>query len=357
MLFDITGKSYEDLAHLDWREVLSESGFSFVKFDGKTGELLHVESKHQFDLNIYEILDLECETPHGLVISLNDVTEIKEITTKLEETYTELKSTQFQVVQQEKMASIGQMAAGVAHEINNPMAFIKCNINTLGKYLGRLREYQAALITHLAKCSDNSKQEIEEVQRRLKIDYIMEETGKLVHESQDGAERVLNIVKNLKSFSRVDDTDEKYADIIQCLDSTINIVWNEIKYVATLQKEYSDIPQIKCFPQQLNQVFMNLLVNAAHAISEQGVITVQTWQDEYNIFVSIKDTGSGIPIDLQKRIFEPFFTTKGTGKGTGLGLSISFDIVKKHGGELTFASQLGQGTTFTVRLPINNAQG
>jgi two-component system NtrC family sensor kinase len=170
----------------------------------------------------------------------------------------------------------------------------------------------------------------------------------------EGAERVRKIVQDLKGFSRVDEADEKLADIIQCLESTINIAWSEIKNAAALRKEFGDIPQIKCFPQQLNQVFMNLLVNAAQAISGYGEIIVRTWNDAENVFVSVCDNGSGIPEDVQQRIFEPFFTTKESGKGTGLGLSISYDIVKKHGGDLMLVSQPGQGTTFTVRLPINN---
>ncbi|HBA72174.1 MAG TPA: hypothetical protein DCZ63_08305 [Geobacter sp.] len=208
----------------------------------------------------------------------------------------------------------------------------------------------------MAGCEGDSKVALLELQRRLKIDYILEDTGSLVAESLEGAERVRKIVQDLKSFSRVDDADESFADLNQCLESTINIVWNEIKYVATLTKELGDIPRIKCYPQQLNQVFMNLLVNAAHAISGQGTITVRSWNDADNVFVSIGDTGSGIPEELQRRIFEPFFTTKEAGKGTGLGLSISSEIIRKHGGEIILESKPGQGTTFTVRLPLGSKE-
>jgi two-component system NtrC family sensor kinase len=143
-------------------------------------------------------------------------------------------------------------------------------------------------------------------------------------------------------------------DLNESLETTINIAWNEIKYVATLKREFGPIPQIKCHPQQLNQVFLNLLVNAAHALGEQqGIITIHTWSEDDNVYVSVTDTGCGIPDEIQQRIFEPFFTTKEVGKGTGLGLSISYDIIRKHAGEITVTSQVGVGTTFTVRLPIN----
>jgi len=354
MLLDITGKDFGALVQQDWREVLSDTGFSFVTFDGHSGELLHEKSRHQFDLNIYEIHASESETPQGLVVSLNDVTELKEMTRELEQAYAELQSTQTRVVQQEKMASIGQMAAGVAHEINNPMGFITSNLNTLGKYSGRIDEYVAALHQSLQGCEGHAGcDELDGLRRKLKVDYIISDMGELISESMEGAERVRKIVQDLKSFSRVDEADEKFADINQCLDSTINIVWNEIKYVATLHKEYGEIPQVKCYPQQLNQVFVNLLVNAAHAMSGQGEITVRTWNDEANVFVAVSDTGSGIPEEIQKRIFEPFFTTKEAGKGTGLGLSISYDIIRKHGGELALESRVGEGTTFTVRLPVD----
>jgi len=356
MLLDITGQDYDALVQKDWRKVFSDSGFTFVTFDGKTGELLHTKSHHMYDLHIYEIHNPEDETPLGLVISMNDVTEIKLITRELEKAYAELQSTQTMVIQQEKMASIGQMAAGVAHEINNPMGFITSNLNSMNKYMARILEYQKALDEHMASCQSETKKELEEMKRRLKIDFILEDSGNLVNESLEGAERVRKIVQDLKSFSRVDEADEQLADLNQCLESTINIARNEIKYVATLTKDFGEIPQIKCYPQQLNQVFMNLLVNAAHAISDQGKITVRSWSDTGNVFISVSDTGSGIPEEIQQRIFEPFFTTKEAGKGTGLGLSISYDIIRKHGGEIMLESKVDQGTTFTIRLPIKTSQ-
>ena len=229
------------------------------------------------------------------------------------------------------------------------MGFIISNLGTLGKYVDRLKEFmhiQSAFIT-----SEQSK-ELEESRKRLKIDYIIEDTNQLLKESLDGAERVKKIVQNLKSFSHIDESEWKIADINAGIENTINIVWNELKYKAAVKKEYGDIPPTKCNPGQLNQVFMNILVNAAHAIEKQGEITIKTRHENNNIFVSISDTGSGIPADKINRIFEPFFTTKEVGKGTGLGLSIAYDIIKNHNGDIIVESEVGKGTTFTVRIPV-----
>jgi two-component system NtrC family sensor kinase len=173
----------------------------------------------------------------------------------------------------------------------------------------------------------------------------------MVEESLEGVERIKRIVASLKSFSRKDENVLADANLNELIESTLTIVWNEIKYVATLAKELGDIPLIKCYPAQLNQVIMNLLVNAGHAIEKQGDITVRTWHDGDNAFFSVADTGCGIPEANLQRIFEPFFTTKETGKGTGLGLSIVYEIVRKHNGTIQVESEPGRGTTFTVSLP------
>jgi two-component system NtrC family sensor kinase len=275
----------------------------------------------------------------------------------LETAYNDLKMVQSQVLQQEKMASIGQLAAGVAHEINNPMGFIISNLNTLKRYVEKLSEYvtfQADLIRRYSeKCGNtNTLANIAEKKKALKIDYITGDLDNLIKESLDGADRVKKIVQDLKNFSRVDESEFKTADINAGLESTINIVWNELKYKATLVREYGDIPLTVCNPGQLNQVFMNLLMNAAQAIEKTGEIRVKTWLEGDHINISIADTGSGIPEDTQKRIFEPFYTTKEIGKGTGLGLSIAYDIIKKHGGEISVNSVVRKGTTFTISIPV-----
>ena len=180
----------------------------------------------------------------------------------------------------------------------------------------------------------------------------MEDGNELIKESLEGAERVRTIVQNLKSFSRVDESECKSADINECLESTINIVWNELKYKANLVRELGEIPMTRCYPQQINQVFMNLLVNASQAIEKQGEIRVKTWHDATSVYASVSDNGCGIPESVRTRIFEPFFTTKEVGKGTGLGLSITYEIIKKHNGDIYVESEPGNGTTLTIRLPI-----
>jgi len=284
----------------------------------------------------------------------NNMMQILELkNSELEDAYEKLKNTQTQILQQDKMASIGQLAAGVAHEINNPMGFISSNIGTLDKYVRRLVEFidaQAEALESLKAVE--ALEQLNNTRKKLKLDYIVNDIKDLIKESLDGADRVRRIVQNLKSFSRVDEAEKKHVDINECIKSTITIVWNELKYKATLTKEYGELPLTKCYPQQINQVFMNLLVNAAHAIEKQGDIKIKTWHEDGFIFASVSDTGHGIPNDQLNKIFEPFFTTKEVGKGTGLGLSITYDIVKKHDGDIFVESVLEKGTIFTVRLPV-----
>jgi len=350
LLSDATGKPINELFGVDWRELINDAGFKFVAFDGISGEMFLPRTGRSYDITIYPIKNDGVVTAQ--VVSLNDTTDLRAVTQELEKAYAELKEAQLQIFQQEKMASIGQLAAGVAHEINNPMGFISSNLTTLNKYIDRLAEFIAAGDQLLAGNTD--AENLSSVRKRLKIDYIMADARQLIAESQDGAGRVRRIVQDLKSFSRVDQAECALINLNEALETTINIAWNEIKYVATLDREFGDIPQIKCYPQQLNQVFLNLLVNAAHAIGENmGSITVRTWSEDESVLVSVTDSGCGMPDEIQQKIFEPFFTTKEVGKGTGLGLSISYDIVRKHGGEIKVESEVGRGTTFIVRLPVN----
>ncbi len=278
-------------------------------------------------------------------------------TSALEQASAELQQTHAHMLQQEKMASIGQLAAGVAHEINNPMGFIISNLNTLGKYADRLTGFikvQDDAIGKLHREGGGAEvvEEVAQQRRGLKVDHVIEDVGHLIGECQEGAGRVKRIVQELKGFARLDESEMKVANLNEGLESTINIVWNELKFKAELRKELGEIPGTLCNPGQLNQVFMNLLVNAAQAIEKFGVITVRTTLQEGMIRVEISDNGCGIPADRIKRIFDPFYTTKAVGTGTGLGLSIVYDIVKKHDGAIEVESEPGVGTTFIVRIPV-----
>jgi two-component system, NtrC family, sensor kinase len=316
-------------------------------------EFFHHLSEKWFDINIYSSRESNETNVSGMIITLHDSTEARRMHRDLEKAYIELKATHSQMLQADKMASIGQLAAGVAHEINNPIGFISSNLTSLGKYVERVREFIAMQSGIIASGTDTfNLKELAEARKSLKIDYIMDDIGQLVSESLDGADRVRNIVQDLKSFSRVDEAECKLVNLIECLETTINMVRSELKYKVTLRKEYGEVPLTMCHPQQLNQVFINLLINAAQAIETQGEITVACQFENGSIFVAVRDNGCGIPKDNLRRLFEPFFTTKDVGQGTGLGLSISYDIIKKHNGEIKVQSEVGQGTIFTVRIPV-----
>ncbi len=350
---DFLEKSYTDLLDKDLSSALDAFTVEKKASFNHGVELSHPPTGKCFLLNSYPFHGTQDGLAAGSVTTIHDTTELKKITTELEDAYNQLKDTQSQMLQREKMASIGQLAAGVAHEINNPMGFISSNLSTLGKYAAKLAEFinaQAEVLDSLG--SQEATAKLAESRKRLKIDYVISDLNELLKESLDGADRVKKIVQGLKNFSRVDAAEIEYADINECIESTLNIAWNELKYKATVEKDYGTLPRTSCRPQQLNQVFMNLLINAAHAIEQQGVIAIRTWSENGFIYASIADTGCGITAEKINRIFEPFFTTKEIGKGTGLGLSIAYDIVQKHNGEINVVSEEGKGTTFTIKLPV-----
>ncbi|MFT5719589.1 MAG: two-component system NtrC family sensor kinase, partial [Oleiphilaceae bacterium] len=266
-----------------------------------------------------------------------------------------LQDAQEQLLQQEKMASIGQLAAGVAHEINNPVGYVNSNINSLESYITDL--YQVLSVYEKIEPQLGAESEILTEIKALKSDidynFIKDDVKDLISESKEGVLRVKQIVKDLKDFSHVDEAEWQTTGIEKGIDSTLNIVRNELKYKANITKEYEEIPPITCVPSQINQVIMNLLVNAGHAIDDQGSITIKTSQkDQDFVYIEIADTGKGIEKEHLTKIFNPFFTTKPVGQGTGLGLSLSYSIAEKHGGELSVKSEIGVGTTFRLTLPI-----
>ncbi len=357
---EFIGRSYAEILGQPFDRLLSEAGLDVELSFEQPVECFHERTGKWFVVSHYPFEEVAGVGVQATIVTIHDSSELKEaaeeLTRKnlrLNEALAALKRSQAKVLHQEKMASIGQLAAGVAHEINNPIGFINSNLSTLGKYLSRLSGFLAIQSGCIAAGAPPEQVEsVRQQQASLKIDYIVKDLEDLVRESLEGAERVRSIVADLKSFSHVDESEYKQADLNECLRSTINIVWNEIKYKATLKKELGEIPPTRCYPQQMNQVFMNLLVNAAHAIEHQGVITVRSWEEAGYVCVTVADTGQGIPEANLNRIFEPFFTTKEVGKGTGLGLSITYDIVKKHNGEITVRSETGKGTVFTVRIPV-----
>jgi signal transduction histidine kinase len=267
----------------------------------------------------------------------------------------EIQQVHIQLLQSEKMAAIGQLAAGIAHEINNPVGFVTSNLGTLDNYKQDMLEILDAYEALEVACTSDETAllKIRALKQQKDIGFLRTDIGQLISESRQGMARVSKIVSDLKDFAHAENKEWLWTDLNSGLDSTLNIVWNEIKYHCTLNKAYGDIPKVFCIPSQINQVLMNLLVNAAQAIPEKGEITIRTGQVGDEVFIAIADTGGGIPAGNLTRIFEPFFTTKPVGKGTGLGLAISFDIVKQHKGRIEVESTVGKGTTFTVWLPVN----
>ena len=280
----------------------------------------------------------------------------------------EKKQLEAQLLQSEKMASIGRLAAGVAHEINNPTGFVSSNLKTLSEYIEdimELFEEYRKLVSELKKNSDTCSpfHEISEqlkhivaLENEVDLDFVLKDIFELIDESKEGTERIKKIVQDLKDFAHPGQDKPKFADINQNLESTVNVVWNELKYKADVIKDYGDLPRVQCYPQLLNQVFMNLLINAAQSIEKRGEINIKTRADNGYVEIKISDTGSGIPKENLNRIFDPFFTTKDVGKGTGLGLNVAYNIIKKHHGKIDVNSGVGKGTTFTIKIPVTGDQ-
>ena len=267
----------------------------------------------------------------------------------------QLSMAQAQLLQSEKLASIGQFAAGVAHEINNPISFVFSNFGTLQTYVASLLRVLARYEAAEPFIADaDVARGIADLREQVDLAFLQEDVLALMAESRDGIERVRKIVQDLKDFSRVDAHQQwQWADLHQGIDSTLNIVNNEVKYKADIVKEYGAIPEVECLPSQINQVIMNIVVNGAQAIEgRRGRITIRTGASGGNVWIEIADNGCGIPQAIQSRIFDPFFTTKPIGTGTGLGLSLSYGIIQKHRGRIDMQSEEGVGTTFRIELPI-----
>lgn len=278
----------------------------------------------------------------------------------LESAHSQLKENQSQLLQAEKMASLGQLAAGVAHEINNPMGFIVSNVNTLSEYVNTLNSVLAGYQEFAAsvrygqprQVSSPILTKVDELVRASDLEYVLKDSRQLILETQDGVCRVRDIVRNLRDFAEPDAEVPESVHVNECLEAALKVVWNDPKVKCTVERRFAEVPSLTCFRGQLNQVFLNLLNNAVRAIKEMGVITLRTEFDGEWVTVSVSDTGVGIAPENIPKLFTPFFTTRPVGQGMGLGLSVAYGIVKKHGGDIRVESKEGVGTCFSVRLPV-----
>lgn len=286
--------------------------------------------------------------------------ELYESNQALQKSYEKLKNQKAQLLHQEKLASIGQLSAGIAHEINNPAGFVKSNLSSLQNYmtdmLNLITCYQSLSTTLMASSPSesvaDSLKKAHDIEEEVDIEYLIEDVPELVTESISGMQRIITIVDGLKNFSRVDSDKKELLNVNLCIENTIKLVQNEIKYKADLIQDLGELPETMGYPGSLGQVILNLLVNASQAIPNFGKIMIRSQHRGDWIIVQVKDNGSGIEEEVVNKLFDPFFTTKEVGEGTGLGLSISQGIVKKHEGRITVNSQLGKGTVFTLFLPV-----
>jgi signal transduction histidine kinase len=287
------------------------------------------------------------------ITSLLDITQRKE----MEKEKSDLL---IQLTQTDKLASIGQLAAGIAHEINNPVGYVTSNLNSLEEYLSDIRKLIELYQTLIKRLNEITLPEtlaeivenIYEYALEIDLDFLQEDMDELIKDCIDGVDRIKRIVIDLKDFAHPGKKDIELVDVNACIETTLNVAANELKYKTTVHKDLKVVPLINGIPQQLNQVFLNILVNAAQAIEKTGKIRIKTWQENNNVFLAISDTGCGIDPENISKIFDPFFTTKEVGKGTGLGMNIAYNIIQQHGGSIAVESEKGNGTTFTVSLPV-----
>ncbi len=280
--------------------------------------------------------------------------ELYEVNQSLMLAYNRMKDQKSQILHQEKLATIGQLAAGVAHEVNNPTGFVKSNLNSLSVYVNSLKKaiisYESLIVSVGGEASVSSR--IEAIRNEFDITYVIEDSEPLLKESIDGLDRIKKIVEMLKDFARPDTGEDESFSINECIQKTLHLVHNEIKYKADVKLHLEHLPEIKGKPGAVSQVILNLLVNAADAIKDYGIVEVTSGIRNQEIKVTVKDNGEGIPQNHITRIFDPFFTTKDVGKGTGLGLAVSHSIIKNHGGRLSVDSKEGEGSSICIHLPL-----
>ncbi|UCF62900.1 MAG: PAS domain S-box protein, partial [bacterium] len=328
---EFLGKSLKPLIHPeDYTDSERKLEFRIIRKDGNW---------RWFTMHSTSIRDENEQIVETIGIA-HDVTEIKNVLESLEKANKELRDTQLQLIQSEKMASLGMLVAGIAHEINTPVGAISSMHNTLMRATEKLNK---ELIQNYSGIFQQDK-------KLGNIFYMIDDAHKVISSASD---RVTNIVRRLRSFARLDEAELKEVDIHDGIEDTLTIVHHELKHTVTVKKEYGKLPKISCYPGRLNQVFLNLLINAKQAIRDKGTISIRTYQQEKNVFIEIRDDGVGISQQNLKKIFDPGYTTKGVGVGTGLGLSIVYQIILDHRGKINVESEVGKGTVFTVMLPVN----
>lgn len=378
-------RSFCEKFGLKWDELVGKSCFAardiqknicFAKIQSSVSKVFETGRSQKMQYSVQEdngqtasqqftCLPVKDENNHVMQVLVirKDINELHNKADALYELNKKVEQMQMNMLHSEKMAAIGQLTAGVAHEINTPTGYVSNNLKTLETYqleFSRLIEKYRDLLNEL-KSSANTDclplecqkkiEEIEAIQKEMEIDYLLEDAIDLIGDCRQGTDRIKAIVTDLKAFAHPGDETMQSTDINQGLVTTLNVVNNELKYKAQLHTQLGQIPYVTAIAQQLNQVFMNILLNAAQSIDKQGEISVKTQKVSGFVEIIISDTGCGIPENDLERIFDPFFTTKAVGKGTGLGMHIAQDIIQKHHGDLQVQSQVGKGTTFTIRLP------
>ncbi len=381
---EILQVSGADLVHPDDAERVRQSFQAILKRPGSLiKEEFRCRRKNGYYIDLEVILNnlLGDEAIRGIVVNSREITERKEAerllleynetlqqevqkqtkslvrkNKELEKILANLQNAQMQLVESEKMASLGQLTAGIAHEINNPINFVSANVGPLKADLEDLRQLlNRYTALHQSEQLREDLKEINRFREEIDMEYLESEIDALLNGIEEGASRTKEIVIGLRNFSRLDELDLKTVNIHDGLNSTVMLLRSKLKNRIQVVKEYGDLPEIECYPGKLNQVFMNILSNAIAAIPGEGTITIRTWLAEGNVHVSIKDTGTGMTDKVKRRIFDPFFTTKEVGEGTGLGLSISYGIIQKHNGKIDVFSEPGLGSEFVITLPVKQA--
>lgn len=305
-------------------------------------------------LEVNKLIDTYNQMAESLQVLYKELdSKVKERTKELESANNELKNTQAMMVHSEKMRSLGQLVAGITHEINNPVNFIYGNMVHLKNYSNALLEIISLYEEFEEELTEEKREQLKQLKEKIELDFIKEDLPMLIKSCHEGTERTKNIILDLKNFSRMDEMVINNIDLPKEIETTLNILYNKIKGKIEVIKEYDEnVPLIEGYGGQINQVFMNIIDNSCYAIKDKGTIHIRLQKEGNDVIIEIKDDGCGMNKEQLSKIFEPFFTTKPVGEGTGLGMSISYKVIQNHNGTITVESEEGKGTKFTIRLPI-----